>query len=233
MAKRLSSKRLNLAAMEAVRAPIIVWAINGSPQKKGLCARLLKRVLDGSRQAGAEVELFHLIDYEDTLFQLSHVKTPPKLVQSLLKKVRVKPDCLVLGTPVHWFGVSTLMKCFIDHLSYLEYDKPGSNNFELEGKIVSFVATANEDGGLKAVLDMAGPLNHMGALIPPYATFFHNRKMAKKSEGQWMNDPEFIGRVAVQLAIATKGIHGWGRAKKYPYRGEYHVHGKTKRGKPT
>lgn len=194
--------------------PITIWGINGSPPKSGLCSRLLKRVLDASHKFGAQVRNIHLIDYEDTIFRLAHLKKPPKAIRSLLNKIWDEADCLVLATPVHWFGVSAFMKCFIDHLSYLEYDKPRSNNFALEGKVVSFVATADEDGGLKAVLDMAGPLNHMGAIIPPYATFFHNRKMARKSEDRWMDDPEFIGRVAVQTAMATKGIRRWGSAKK-------------------
>lgn len=197
---------------------ITVCGINGSPQKTGLCSRLLKRVLDGSREYGARARLIHLIDHEDTLFRLSHIKTPPKRIRTLLDQIRAEADCLVLATPVHWFGMSTLMKCFIDHLSYLEYDKPGSNRFELEGKVVSFVATADEDGGLKTVLDMVGPLNHMGAIIPPYATYFHNRQMAKKSEGEWMNDPEFVGRVTVQVAESIKDISDWGRSRTRPRR---------------
>lgn len=193
-----------------MKVRITVWAFNGSPQKKGLCAGLLKRVLKGSKKAGAHVRLIHLVDYEKDLFKLSHVKKPPQAIKSLLEKIRKVPDCLVLGTPVHWFEVSSLMKCFIDHLSHLEYDKPRSNNYELEGKVAAFLATADEDGGMKAVLDMAGPLNHMGAIIPPYATHFYNRKMAKKSEDRWMDKPEYVGRVAVQTAKAIKTISRWG-----------------------
>jgi multimeric flavodoxin WrbA len=200
--------------MKIVKSGLIrVWGINGSPQKNGLCVRLLKRVLEGSHQQGAKIRLVHLADYENTLFRLGHVKRPPKKLRTLLDQIRKSADCLILATPVHWFGVSSLMKCFIDHLSYLEYDRPRSNYFELEGKVVSFVATANEDGGLKAVLDMAGPLNQMGAIIPPYATFFHNRNMAEKSEERWMlRDPELLGRIAVQTAEVTRGIRHWGRA---------------------
>ena len=112
---------------------ITVWGINGSPQKSGLCSRLLKRVLDGSCEFGARVRLVHLADHEDTLFRLNHIKTPPERYRSLLDQIRAEADCLVLATPVYWFGVSTLMKCFIDHLSYLEYDKSQSNYFELRG----------------------------------------------------------------------------------------------------
>lgn len=191
---------------------INVLAINGSPQTDGLCAKQLKRVIDGTSQAGANSRLVHLVQIEDTLFQLSHTKNPPKPIRALLEEIRAV-DCLILGTPVHWFGMSSLMKCFIDHLSYLEYDKPGHNNYELEGKVVAFLATGDEDGGMKAVLDMLGPLNQMGAIVPPYATHFYNRKMAKKSEGRWMDNPEYVGRVAVQTAQAVKGIARWGASK--------------------
>lgn len=80
------------------------------------------------------------------------------------------------------------------------------------------MATADEDGGLKTVLDMVGPLNHMGAIIPPYATYFHNRQMAKKSVDEWMNDPEFVGRVTVQVAESIKDISDWGRSRTRPRR---------------
>ena len=65
---------------------------------------------------------------------------------------------------------------------------------------------------------MVGSLNHMGAIIPPYATYFHNRQMPIKSEDGWMNDPEFVGRVTVQAAEATKSISRWGRIRNRPRR---------------
>jgi multimeric flavodoxin WrbA len=36
--------------------------INGSPRKNGNTAQLLKRAMDGAREAGAEVELVNLYD---------------------------------------------------------------------------------------------------------------------------------------------------------------------------
>ncbi len=198
-------------AQRVNKPTITVWGINGSPQKSGLCVKLLKRLLKGSRNAGAQIRLIHLSDYEKALFKLGDIRTPPPAIKSLLDQIKNgKPNCLVLATPIHWFQVSTLMKCFIDHLSYLEDDRTGSNNYELEGVVAAFLATGEEDGGMKAVLDMLGPLNHMGALIPPYATHFYNRKMAKKSEDRWMEKVDDVGRVVVQLATATKGISSWG-----------------------
>ena len=39
--------------------------INGSPRKNGNTAQLLKRAMDGAREAGAEVELVNLYDRYD------------------------------------------------------------------------------------------------------------------------------------------------------------------------
>ena len=41
--------------------------INGSPRKNGNTAQLLKRAMDGAREAGAEVELVNLYDLQPIL----------------------------------------------------------------------------------------------------------------------------------------------------------------------
>src|SRR5688572_18215025 len=125
-----------------------VLGINGSPVKKGRAARLLAQALKASAAAGATTKLIHLVNYEKELFTLGHVARPPRLIAKLLGEVR-EADCLILATPVHWFGVSTLMKNFFDHLSTLEAEQ-----FLLEGTVVGCIAALEEDGGMKAVLDM-------------------------------------------------------------------------------
>jgi multimeric flavodoxin WrbA len=183
---------------------ISVLGINGSPQKNGLCARLLKRALKASEAGGASVDLIDLVDHERQFFALQHQAHAPEEIQKVLRMVK-EADCFILASPVHWFNVSALMKNFIDHLTTLE-----ANKFQLEGKVVSFIATANEDGALKAVLDMAGPLGHMGVVIPPYGMFFCNKRVARKSEKQWMlEDWRLAGANVVKMAEAIKGIDKW------------------------
>ena len=47
--------------------------INGSPRKNGNTAQLLKRAMDGAREAGAEVELVNLYDrYDAATFSEAH-----------------------------------------------------------------------------------------------------------------------------------------------------------------
>jgi multimeric flavodoxin WrbA len=178
---------------------ISVLGINGSPAKTGKCARLLGKALKESALLGAKTQSIHLANYEKELFTLRHVDYPPSKTVALLAQVQ-EADCLIIATPVHWFGISSLTKNFLDHLSTLE-----AKNFLLEGKIVGFIAVLEEDGGMKAVLDMAGPLNHMGAMIPPYAMFFNNRRVAKSSERKWMlKDHRLVGSNVVRLAQVTQ-----------------------------
>jgi multimeric flavodoxin WrbA len=186
-----------------MKEAISVLGINGSTAKTGKCAKLLGEALEESESLGAKITTIHLADYEKDLFRLSHVTRPPRRTAELLAKVK-KADCLIIATPVHWFGVSSLTKNFLDHLSLLE-----AKNFLLEGKVVGFIAVLDEDGGMKAVLDMAGPLNHMGAMIPPYAMFFYNKRVAKFSERKWMlKDHRLVGSNVVKLAQVTQD-HDW------------------------
>ena len=181
-----------------------VLGINGSPAKRGRAAKLLNEALKASAAAGATTKLVHLVDYEKKLFTLGHVARPPSLIAKFLRDVRAA-DCLILATPVHWFGVSSLMKNFLDHLSTLE-----ANHFLLEGTVVGCIAALEEDGGMKVVLDMVGPLSHMGAMFPPYGMFFCNRNMSQKSERKWMlEDHRLLGTNVVRLAQATKD-RDWG-----------------------
>ena len=92
-------------------------------------------------------------------------------------------DGFVFATPVHWFNMSALMKCFIDWLTSLEQD-----TCELEGKVAGALAHCDEDGGNQAVTSILSPLVHMGMLVPPYCGFFRNKYVASQSEqdGRWL-----------------------------------------------
>jgi multimeric flavodoxin WrbA len=52
----------------------------------------------------------------------------PSSLQSTFDSMRTA-DGFVFATPVHWFNMSALMKCFIDWLTSLE------DTCELEGKV--------------------------------------------------------------------------------------------------
>jgi len=178
---------------------ISVIGINGSPSKTDRCTKLLKEALKQCKAEGADIEMIRLDKIEKSLFRLGDVDKPPRKIKALLEQVS-DADALILASPVHWFGVSSLMKNFIDHLSNLE-----ARNFKLEGSVLGFIVTFREDGGMKAVSDMAGPLNHMGAIVPPYCTFFHNKRMANKSEDKWMvKGHKLLAENVVRMARLTR-----------------------------
>lgn len=178
---------------------ILILGINGSPHKKGIGARLLRDALKQGEKEGAKTKLIHLVDYEKTFFDGNYTTKVPRELEELFSFIQ-KADGVILATPVNWFNVSALMKNFIDQLTILELD-----NFKLEGKVASFIATCEEDGGEQAILEMAGPLNHMGFAIPPYAMFFYNKNFPKKSEHRWMErESKLIGGNVVKMARLIK-----------------------------
>ncbi|MDP3954352.1 MAG: hypothetical protein Q8Q06_02960, partial [bacterium] len=70
--------------------------------------------------------------------------------------------------------------------------------------------------GMQAILPMAGALNHMGMLVPPYCMFFYNKNMVDKSEDNWMKtDLALVGHNVFKLCktlkdAETKDKNSWG-----------------------
>ncbi len=99
-----------------------VVAINGSPRgRDGNTERILEPFLEGTRDAGAEVETIYLKDKK-----INHclgcfscwVKTPGVCVHhddmpEILEKV-IAADMLVYATPLYCYSVTGMMKDFLD-----------------------------------------------------------------------------------------------------------------------
>lgn len=173
---------------------IYILGINGSPHKNGLCASLLKKSLKSAKKQGARTEIINLIDIEKEFYHSHYKKKPEKDFIELSKKI-LSSNGFVLATPVYWINVSSLMKNFIEKLTVFEI-----RNFQLEGKVAGFIATSEEDGAWKTILDMAAPLDHMGVIFPPYSMVFYNKKISNKSEKNWMKkDTWLLGQNIVEL----------------------------------
>jgi len=99
-----------------------VLALDGSPHaEKGCTSHILKNLLAGMQEAGAQTELLELARYK-----INHclgcficwIKTPGKCVHKddmvgLLEKY-ASADILVFGTPLYHFNMTGLLKDFID-----------------------------------------------------------------------------------------------------------------------
>ena len=113
--------------------------INGSPRKNGNTAQLLKRAMDGAREAGAEVELVNLYDrslnYKGCMSCFAcKVKGGKKGVcsfkddlQPILQKA-VEADVLACGSPNYCGYPSAALRAFMERMefpavNYSDYSK--------------------------------------------------------------------------------------------------------------
>ena len=114
--------------------------INGSPRKNGNTAQLLKRAMDGAKEAGAEVELVNLYDrnlnYKGCMSCFAcKLKGGKKGVCSfkddllpILQKA-VEADVLVCGSPNYCGYPSAALRAFMERMefpavNYSDYSKP-------------------------------------------------------------------------------------------------------------
>ncbi len=97
-----------------------VLAFNGSPRKTGNTATLIKAILEGAREAGAETELVHLNSLTFKGCQacgtchknIGHCACEDDLTPYL--EMLYDVDAVVLGSPIYVFHVSSQTKAFID-----------------------------------------------------------------------------------------------------------------------
>lgn len=106
-----------------------VLAVNGSPRESGICRSVLTRVLDGARNAGAEIELVSLSNKnlkpcracEDAKCW-SNMEC--KLEDDALALRRALNECdgFVFVAPVYFLSVNGLAKDFIDRMRNYRQD---------------------------------------------------------------------------------------------------------------
>ena len=188
---------------------ITILGINGSPNKNGLCVNLLKKTLKSVEKNGAKTKIIHLVNTEKKFYHSNYSKKPQKDFINLSKEI-LKSDGFILATPVYWMNMSSLMKNFIEKLTVFEL-----NGFKLEGKVAGFISVGEEEGGWQAILNMAGPLSHMGVIFPPYSMVFYNKRFAKRSDNSWMiKDLNLLGKNIMELCKMIKLYNPkWGYKK--------------------
>ena len=189
---------------------VSIIGINGSPNKNGICAHLLKNALMVAEKRGVKTKIVYLIDIEKKFYHSNYKKVPEEDFKKLGEEI-LKTDGLILATPVYWLNMSSLMKNFLEKLTVFELQ-----GFKCEGKVAGFIATEEEEGGWQTILNVAGPLNHMGFIFPPYSMVFYKIKLSSKSEKNWMNkDINLLGKNVVELCRMVKSYKpNWDYEKK-------------------
>ncbi|TGE39279.1 flavodoxin family protein [Desulfosporosinus fructosivorans] len=131
-----------------------ILAINGSHRKGRNTTTLLRMVLDEAAVQGAATELLELSDLNikfctscNKCLNRSQCSIPDDDMAIVEKKL-LAADGILLGSPVYWVNVTTLMKNFMDRSRYLHIYK----NL-LDGKVGAAVTTAGLlYGGQEATL---------------------------------------------------------------------------------
>ncbi len=181
--------------------------LNGSARKNGKTAELLSLVMESIKKLGAEVEVYHLIEHPIRFCMGCYSEDPPSCnpqhctqgnLADAMKGFHQKllfADGVVFATPVYWFGMSALMKAFIERLTSLE-----NTGKMLTGRVAGFVAAGEEDGAMMAISHLMAVTSDMGFIFPPMPfTYYIGR-------GSIHDDPESVeyarrlGRNLVKLA---------------------------------
>ncbi|WP_332450879.1 flavodoxin family protein [Methanoculleus sp.] len=103
---------------------IKVLGISGSPRRHGNTETLLDAVLEGAREAGAEVEkvVLRSLDYASCRGCNACHKTGACIIEddltALFEKIAVA-DVLVLASPIYSMGITAEAKGLIDRAQYL------------------------------------------------------------------------------------------------------------------
>lgn len=170
-----------------------VITINGSFKQKGNTASALKLVTDELEKEGIEVEnivigdkLIHQCMGCNTCFRKKDEECIFKddIVNELYQKIK---DCdgLLLGSPVHYAGLSGSMKILLDRLIYVI----GANGNPLRLKVGAAIASVRRSGGIPAVNEMNQFLSYCEMIMPTsnYWTVIHGAK-----KGEVLDDLEGV-----------------------------------------
>jgi multimeric flavodoxin WrbA len=100
-----------------------ILGVVGSPRKNGNTDILVSKVLAGASSVGALTKLIRLGDFSikecdgcHACWKGEHCAKKDDM-EGFYREI-IQSDCIVLGTPVYWYGPTALMKGFIDRLVF-------------------------------------------------------------------------------------------------------------------
>ncbi|WP_227762259.1 flavodoxin family protein [Zhaonella formicivorans] len=145
-----------------------VIAVSGSHRKGKNTSIMLKTVLDEVAKDNVETELIELVDYDIKLCTSCNkcMKNTSCSItgddMDLLATKLQEADAIILGSPVYWANVSTLMKNFMDRTRFMHLNKN-----MLQGKVgAALTHAALRNGGQELCLSiMENYLKSQGLIV--------------------------------------------------------------------
>ncbi len=159
-----------------------VIAINGSPHSEGNTFQLLRTAADVLAQHGIETEIVQVGHLTLAGCQScggcaaqhdGRCALPDDGLNAILAKMG-QADGILLGSPVHYAGISGAMKCFLDRAFYASSKCPVS---PLRHKVGAALTAVRRTGGMPALQSMYHYLSYMEMLLPSsnYWAVVHGR----------------------------------------------------------
>lgn len=147
-----------------------VLAINGGPHPNGNTAFAIGLVADELKKEGIETEtitignkLIHGCTGCGRCFRERDEKCvfEDDMVNDVFQKLKAV-DGLILGSPIHYAGMSGAMSSFLDRLFYLN----GANGNVLRHKVGVALGAVRRSGGIPAVNQLSKYLEYSEMVIP-------------------------------------------------------------------
>ena len=135
-----------------------IVGIVGSPRRNGNTHILVSKILEGAKGEGALCEELFLKDLKieecdgcDACWRAGECQQPDDM-RGLYPKINAA-DCFIFGTPIYWYGPTSLMKSFLDRFYYY---CGGAHQGRLRGKSAALVLVFEEEdpGAANATLEM-------------------------------------------------------------------------------
>lgn len=144
-----------------------VLAFAGSSRRDSYNARLAKVAAEGASNAGAEVTVIDLRDYELPLFNEDLEATEGAPVNATrLKDLFFEHDGLLIASPEYNSSISPLLKNTIDWVSRAAEGE--GSLVAYRGKVAAIMAASpGELGGLRGLVHVRSILSSIGVLVIP------------------------------------------------------------------
>lgn len=194
-----------------------IIGLNGSPQKDGNTALLLKNALQAAKDKGAKIELIHAASCVDGLKNPFCIQCVPvcdnrcikgTILEEVYNKMR-KCDGLLIASPVYFGTVSGQLKAFWDKTRIMRKEKALYN---VVGGALAVGASrfGGQETTLAALQEMM-LVQGMTVVGDGYAEddCGHGGAAAQKPSGQdeyGLKRAAVIGRRVAEVALATRGL---------------------------
>ena len=188
-----------------------ILALAGSARRDSFNKKLVSIAAGGAKQAGADVTVIDLADYELPLFNqdLEAEKGLPAAAVAL-KKLFVEHHGLLLACPEYNSSITPLLKNTIDWVSRSAPGEPALSAYK--GKVATLMsASPGALGGLRGLVHVRSILGNIGVVVLPEQVALPTAHQAIGEDGRLKDEKmqasiEGLGRnLAVVLKKFTAG----------------------------